>query len=75
MGVSAHECVVCAWRAACLLKFKYEGSSSLHCPEFTRDISFGGDSHDDSSESGPLQHRNILPETEKPNPEKKSESQ
>ncbi|MBI3812921.1 MAG: hypothetical protein HY279_00430 [Nitrospinae bacterium] len=41
MGVTTPECIVCAWRAACSLKFMYEGSSSLHCPEFTRDVSIG----------------------------------
>lgn len=39
MGVTAPECVICAWRATCNLKFMYEGSSSLHCPEFTKDVS------------------------------------
>lgn len=41
MGVTAPECVICAWRATCNLKFMYEGSSSLHCPEFTKDVSIG----------------------------------
>lgn len=53
MSVTAPECVVCAWRATCNLKFMYEGSSALHCPEFTRDLSIksGADSpyHDISS--------------------------
>lgn len=39
MGLTIVECSVCAWRATCNLKFKYEGSSSLLCPEFTRDVS------------------------------------
>jgi len=39
MGLTIVECAICAWRATCSLKFKYEGSSSLHCPEFTRDLS------------------------------------
>ncbi|MDH4183445.1 MAG: hypothetical protein OEV92_04425 [Nitrospinota bacterium] len=33
------ECVVCAWRVSCNLKFRYE-STQLHCPEFTRDVAF-----------------------------------
>ncbi len=39
MGLTIVECAVCAWRATCNLKFKYEGGSSLSCPEFTRDVS------------------------------------
>ncbi|VAX24161.1 hypothetical protein MNBD_NITROSPINAE01-1220, partial [hydrothermal vent metagenome] len=31
---------VCAWRATCGLKFKYEASEN-HCKEFTRDITLG----------------------------------
>lgn len=34
--MSVKECVVCAWRAACKLKFQFE-SVDLHCREFTRD--------------------------------------
>jgi len=41
MGLTIVECAVCAWRATCNLKFKYEGGSSLSCPEFTRDVSIG----------------------------------
>ncbi|MDH5511327.1 MAG: hypothetical protein OEZ32_13380 [Nitrospinota bacterium] len=33
------ECVVCAWRATCSLKYRYE-SSELHCREFTKDVTF-----------------------------------
>ncbi|MDH5639171.1 MAG: hypothetical protein OEZ04_11850 [Nitrospinota bacterium] len=33
------ECVVCAWRATCSLKYRYE-SSELHCREFTKDVIF-----------------------------------
>ncbi len=36
--MSAKECVVCAWRANCNLKFRYQ-STELHCKEFTRDVS------------------------------------
>jgi len=64
MGVTAVECAVCAWRAACNLKFKYEGSSSLHCPEFTRDVSTGKTNEIASP------HDDILP-AEKPESEKK----
>ncbi|MBI3584955.1 MAG: hypothetical protein HY096_13545 [Nitrospinae bacterium] len=39
MGLTIIECAVCAWRATCNLKFKYEGGSSLSCHEFTRDVS------------------------------------
>lgn len=35
--MSVKECVVCAWRAACKLKFQFE-SAELHCREFTRDV-------------------------------------
>lgn len=35
--MSVKECVVCAWRATCNLKFQFE-SVELHCREFTRDI-------------------------------------
>ena len=38
--MSAKECVVCAWRATCNLKFRYE-SSELHCREFSRDVTIG----------------------------------
>ncbi|MBI4828874.1 MAG: hypothetical protein HY804_08705 [Nitrospinae bacterium] len=38
--MSARECVVCAWRATCNLKFRYE-SSELHCREFSRDVTLG----------------------------------
>ena len=64
MGVTAVECVICAWRATCNLKFKYEGSSSLHCPEFTRDVSTGKTNEIASP------HDDILP-AEKPESEKK----
>lgn len=39
-AMSATECVVCAWRAACTLKFKYDSSES-HCPEYTKDVTIG----------------------------------
>ncbi|MFW2332135.1 MAG: hypothetical protein ACN4E2_07610 [Nitrospinota bacterium] len=32
----AYECMISAWRANCLLKFKNE-HDSLHCNEFTKD--------------------------------------
>jgi len=35
--MSAIECAVCAWRATCNLKFRYE-SSELHCREYSRDV-------------------------------------
>ncbi|MCX7793010.1 MAG: hypothetical protein N2257_01180 [Thermodesulfovibrionales bacterium] len=31
-------CAICAWRETCQKKFSLSGSS-LHCPEFVRDIS------------------------------------
>ena len=31
-------CAVCAWRRDCLKKYKYESSSRLKCPDFTRDV-------------------------------------
>jgi len=49
------ECVVCAWRATCSLKYRYE-SSELHCREFTRDVTIqerAGGKNGDKSESGP----------------------
>ena len=38
--MSATECVVCAWRENCNLKFNYQ-KSELHCREFTKDVSLG----------------------------------
>lgn len=35
--MSVKECVVCAWRATCNLKFQFE-SVETHCREFTRDV-------------------------------------
>ncbi|MDH5679786.1 MAG: hypothetical protein OEZ28_14380 [Nitrospinota bacterium] len=31
------ECITCAWRATCSLKYRYE-SSEIHCREFTKDV-------------------------------------
>ncbi|MBW2093213.1 MAG: hypothetical protein JRI34_13980 [Deltaproteobacteria bacterium] len=31
-------CVECAWRKDCLKRYKYESSTKLRCPEFTRDV-------------------------------------
>ena len=64
MGLTIVECAVCAWRATCNLKFKYEGGSSLSCPEFTRDVSIGKTNEITSP------HDDILP-TKKPESEKK----
>ena len=50
--MSVKECVVCAWRATCNLKFRFE-SVETHCREFTRDVAlppqdeFEGASKDD----------------------------
>jgi len=32
------ECVVCAWREGCRLKWRNEPGGALHCPEFTFDL-------------------------------------
>ncbi len=32
------ECVVCAWREGCRLKWRNEPVGALHCPEFTPDL-------------------------------------
>jgi len=31
-------CAICAWRETCQKKFSISGSS-MHCPEFVRDVS------------------------------------
>ncbi|MBF0290869.1 MAG: hypothetical protein HQK86_01795 [Nitrospinae bacterium] len=47
--MSVKECVVCAWRAACNLKFQFE-SAELHCREFTRDATLPPEIGKDSLE-------------------------
>lgn len=37
-------CVVCAWRANCKKKFSIGGDVSMHCPDFTRDVSIDKES-------------------------------
>ncbi len=51
-GVS--QCAVCAWRGVCKLKYRYESSPTLHCREFTPDVSLnpGGSSEECSREEG-----------------------
>lgn len=49
--MSVKECVVCAWRATCALKFKYQ-SSELHCREYTRDITFGAPEKEPEEDAG-----------------------
>ncbi|MBI5748942.1 MAG: hypothetical protein HZA00_07435 [Nitrospinae bacterium] len=65
MGLTIIECAVCAWRATCNLKFKYEGSSSLSCPEFTRDVSIGK-----RDEIASPSARNDIPPAKKPESKK-----
>ena len=31
-------CIVCAWRANCAKRFSMGDDSSLHCPDFTADV-------------------------------------
>lgn len=41
MADDHHICVVCAWRATCVKKFKDSvdlGAGKLKCPEYTRDV-------------------------------------
>ena len=54
--MSAKECVVCAWRATCTLKFRYQ-TSELHCKEFTHDVTIAAKRSDnpDARKAGPGQ--------------------
>ena len=41
-------CLSCAWRANCAKRFSMENSTTLHCPDYTEDVSLrkaekGGD--------------------------------
>jgi hypothetical protein len=40
MEGEATVCVVCAWRASCNKKFSMSASTTIRCPEYTRDITF-----------------------------------
>ena len=31
-------CIVCAWRANCAKRFNMGDDSTLHCPDFTEDV-------------------------------------
>ena len=46
------ECVVCAWRASCGLKFRYEASET-HCREFTRDVTLSKPTQDQAPNKSP----------------------
>lgn len=32
-------CLVCAWRANCAKRFSIGDDATLHCPDFSRDVS------------------------------------
>ena len=32
-------CLVCAWRANCAKRFSMSGDETLHCPDFSEDVS------------------------------------
>lgn len=50
--MSVKECVVCAWRATCNLKFQFE-SVETHCREFTRDVALPERDEDVSEPQSP----------------------
>ncbi len=31
-------CPVCAWRASCAKRFSMSGDETLHCPDFSEDV-------------------------------------
>ncbi len=31
-------CLNCAWRANCAKRFSMEGSATLHCPDYSEDV-------------------------------------
>ena len=41
-------CAICAWRKNCLKRYKYESSTKLRCPEFTRDVTLPKNKKEDS---------------------------
>jgi hypothetical protein len=46
-------CPVCAWRANCAKRFSMSGNETLHCPDFSEDISLrkkSDDTKNDESE-------------------------
>jgi len=47
------ECIVCAWRETCRLKWRNEPNGALHCPEFTFDVRLANT--DEPSENLPKQ--------------------
>lgn len=38
MTSDVEACLVCAWRANCAKRFNVGDGSTLHCPDFVRDV-------------------------------------
>jgi hypothetical protein len=35
-------CLNCAWRANCAKRFSMDGSGTLHCPDYSKDVTLCG---------------------------------
>ncbi len=43
-------CGLCAWRGTCAKKFSKSGQVTIHCQDFTRDITIGMKKKDEQKE-------------------------
>jgi len=39
-------CPLCAWRGTCAKRFSMGDDATLHCPDFSRDVTLGKDETD-----------------------------
>lgn len=52
------KCAVCAWREACTKKFKLK-EGSLHCPDYTRDVTLPKEDDEQASEEPAVKHKRV----------------
>ena len=51
MGVDSRKtCAVCAWRGTCAKKFSKSGELSVHCIDFSFDVTIGAKKEEDEDE-------------------------
>ena len=43
-------CLVCAWRANCAKRFSIGDDATLHCPDFSRDVSLDKESKEQKND-------------------------
>ncbi len=44
-------CVICAWRASCAKRFNMGDDATMHCPDFTEDVSLRKKAESDTAQN------------------------